>query len=127
MHKRINTKAVFFKAMLVAVFGIFFFVQAQSEFIYCAYNNDFPSVFHHNAPAQNDFHSNVKAEKSAKDALAHVKLNKRYQVVTAQAILPASLAIPVYEAARAEKCCLLQVRVFTLFVLTKSLRGPPSV
>jgi hypothetical protein len=124
VQKPTYIRPALFKAILVVVFGAFFFVQAQSAFMYCAYDSDFPS------PAF--LHSHIKKDAGIQSNNApgnghYSKLNKRYQVVTAQAILPAPVVMPVYCAVVYSNWLTPPVLTHSLFLYSKPLRGPPFI
>ena len=125
MQKRKHIKPILFKTLLIAVFGAFFFVQAQSSFIYCAYDSDFPSAVssHTIQHAKPGFYK----DSPAKNSSGYSKLNKRYQAVTPHAILPAPIIIPVYFILLQTNWCTSAVIAQASFLHTKNLRGPPSI
>jgi hypothetical protein len=125
--KRIHIKTLFYKSLLVAVFGAFFFVQAQSEFIYCAYNNDFASRGSANAVSAHRDGTNIAKDKSASDSHTNIKLNKRYQVVTPHALVPAVVSMPVYFTVLCKKWYIPSLLSHAYFLYCKPLRGPPTV
>lgn len=127
MQKKVKTKAVLFKAILVAVLGIFFFVQAQSEFIYCANDNSFAPSAHHKAPPAGTRHAFLYANKAGKKNVNHLKLSKRYQLVTTQAIMPGEILMPVCQVIKQAKWCTPPVYFFSRVAYTTPLRGPPFI
>ena len=119
MQKRINIKILFFKALLVAVFGAFFFVQTQAEFIYCAYNNGFPSSHHTGA--------GIGKSKPFDATGINLKFNKSYQAVSPNAIIPADVTVPVYFTLLRTNWYIQSTLTHAYFLYSKPLRGPPTV
>jgi len=126
VQKRAHIPMLFYKALLVAVFGAFFFVQGQPEFIYCAYN-DFTGNSSNTASAVQKSGAAVGKEKAADDFHSKVKLNKRYQVVTPHAMVPAAVTMPVYFTVLFKKWYIPSLLSHAYFLYCKPLRGPPVV
>ena len=126
VYKRKHIQSIAFRLLLTAVFGVFFFVQVQSSFIYCAYGNDYAQV---SSPNIHNNHepSFLKAGKHANGHKASFKLNKRYQAVAPHAILPAAVIIPVHFIAVRSNWLIPPVLASTHFLYIKPFRGPPYV
>ena len=118
---------LFYRSLLVAVLGAFFFVQAQPEFIYCAYNNDFSSKDPAGTYAAHKDGTNLSKDKAANDAHSNLKLNKRYQVVTPHALVPVQVSMPVYFTVLCKKWYIPSLLTHAYFLYCKPLRGPPTV
>lgn len=126
MQKKLHIQTLFFKALLAAVFGAFFFVQAQPEFIYCAYNNDFSRGSAATFSTNKDG-TNISKDKAVNDTHNNVKLNKRYQVVTPHALVPVVVSMPVYFTVLCKKWYIPSLLTHAYFLYCKPLRGPPTV
>ena len=127
MQKRKHIQTLFFKALLVTVFGAFFFVQTQAEFIYCAYNNDFSSSNSFNAFLKHDAGTRVNKQNPITDSHSNVKLNKRYQAVTPHALMPVTVLMPVYYTVLRTRWYTSSLSVHQQFLYSKPLRGPPFI
>jgi len=121
-----HTRLVLSKVLLTAVLGVLFFVQAQASFIYCAYDKDYPPIA--------ASHSHLKQDSSGKTHITDAqechhasKLNKRYQLVTPHAMLPAGVSIAASFCTVRNQWLIPPVLASTHFLYIKPLRGPPFV
>jgi len=110
---------------MVAAFGVLFFVQAQAAFITCAYGTDFAPRNTANISADKGYH--LQAANVRNPFHKHFKLNKRYQVVSPNAILPAEVQVPEYVTLVRLRWLIPPVLASTHFLYTKPLRGPPFI
>ena len=127
MQKRKHIQTLFFKALLVTIFGAFFFVQAQPGFMYCAYNNDLSSGNSSNVFSTHHAGVHVSKESLPNDAHSNVKLNKRYQAVTPYTLMPVTVSVPVYYTVLHTRWYSPSSPAHAYFLYCKPLRGPPSV
>jgi len=125
VQKSQHTKPILFKAVLLVVFGAFFFVQGQASFIFHAYDNDFQPVSgcHVTIGKSMDMH----AGSLTNSARHHFKLNKRYQPVAPHAVLPAAIILQVHVTAVRTNWLIPPVLASTHFLYIKPFRGPPCV
>lgn len=114
------------KALMVAAFAALFFVQAQAAFITCAYGTDFAP---HHAKSYVSTQKGYKLQSAnvSTPFQKHFKLNKRYQVVSPNAILPVDVQVPAYLTQVRLRWLIPPVLASTHFLYIKPLRGPPFI
>lgn len=110
---------------MIAAFGALFFVQAQAAFITCAYGTDFAPRKTTHISAGKGYH--LQAANISNPFHKHFKLNKRYQVVSPNAILPAEVQVPAYLTPVRLRWLIPPVLASTHFLYIKPLRGPPFI
>lgn len=125
MLNNVHIKPLLFKAIILLVFGSFFFVQSQASFIYHAYDNDFQQASLASPSVKKDV--SPFAGKLSDSHRPHFKLNKRYQAVTPHAILPAAVTLQAYTIVVRANWLIPPVLASTHFLYAKPFRGPPSV
>lgn len=125
MQKTIHIKNLLVRALMVAAFGVLFFVQAQAAFITCAYGTDFSPRNSSHISADKGYH--LQAANITTPFQKHFKLNKRYQVVSPNAILPAEVQVPAYFIQVRLRWLIPPVLASTHFLYIKPLRGPPFI
>jgi len=110
---------------MLAAFGALFFVQAQAAFITCAYGTDFTPRNATHISTDKSYH--LQAANIASPFHKHFKLNKRYQVVSPHAILPAQVQVADYFTLVRLRWLIPPVLASTHFLYIKPLRGPPFI
>lgn len=114
------------RLLITAVMGVFFFVQVQSSFMFCAYGYDYAQVSSYSV--QNSHSASFfLLRQHTGGQQAGFKLNKRYQAVTPYALVPAPVTIAVHQCRVRAKWLVPPVLASTHFLYTKPLRGPPVV
>ena len=127
MQKSVHIKTFFYKSLLAAVFSAFIFVQAQPAFICCAYSNHFSLHDNDNGYITYKAGANIGKYKVTSHVYTNVKLNKRYNLVTPHALLPAIALMPVYFTVPSENQRITSHLLRTCLLNCKPLRGPPAV